>query len=55
MIFGIRTLDNDTIKNEMVRKENIKLIRFWASEVIGARFLAKLKEVVYEESAAKKN
>jgi very-short-patch-repair endonuclease len=54
-IAQIRTLDNDTIKNEMVRKANIKLIRFWASEVIDARFLEKLKEVVYEESTAKKN
>lgn len=51
----IRTLNNDTIKNEMVRKANIKLIRFWASEVITEGFFEKLKEVLYEESATKKS
>lgn len=51
----IKTLNNDAIKNEMVRNANIKLIRFWASEVTDAGFLEKLKEVLHEESTIKKN
>lgn len=51
----IRTLNNDIIKNEMVRKTNIKLIRFWESEVTAEEFFEKLKEVLYEESTSTKS
>lgn len=51
----IRTLNNDIIKNEMVRKTNIKLIRFWESEVTVEEFFEKLKEVLYEESTSTKS
>lgn len=51
----IRTINNDTIKNEMVSKTNIKLIRFWASEVTSEVFIETLKQVLYEKSKTKEN
>jgi very-short-patch-repair endonuclease len=51
----VRTLENDAIKNHMVSKTNMKLIRFWASEIENKDFLEKLKEVLHEESKVKKD
>ena len=51
----IKTLENDKIKNEMVGKTDMRLIRFWASEVMTEQFLVRLTEVLYEKSKIKEN
>jgi very-short-patch-repair endonuclease len=51
----IRTIENDAIKNEMVRKAKITLVRFWESEITPETILEKLKEVLYEKGEIKKN